>query len=146
MINDPNVEFEMWGDRSVESQLILDKEVGDDKRIHFMSPVPQDRKVQLYESFDVFVQAGVYEGIPVMEALSRGVPVAVFRNIQMIPETKAHCFVADDESHMAQIIQDIKANGYNEERKKKAIEYARSFSWRRTAEETVKVYQKTLTG
>ena len=43
---------------------------------------------------------------------------------------------------MALKIQNLKRNGYNEKLKKKAMEYARSFTWEKTADETVKIYLK----
>lgn len=142
-IESPSIRFEIWGSRSFESQL-LEKDISADKRISFMSPVPQDRKVQLYESFDVFVHPGVYEGLPLLEAMSRGVPVIVFKSIKMDPEMKEYCLLADDERHMAQLINDIRTNGYNDRRRQESIKYARGFTWRRTAEQTVDVYKNVL--
>ena len=43
---------------------------------------------------------------------------------------------------MAQIITNLKENGYNDKLKKKATEYARSFTWEKTAKETIAVYEK----
>ena len=43
---------------------------------------------------------------------------------------------------MALKIQNLKENGYDEKSKKKAMEYPRSFTWEKTADETVKVYLK----
>ncbi len=45
---------------------------------------------------------------------------------------------------MAQIIEDLKENGYNEKLRKKATEYARSFTLEKTARETLEVYKNTL--
>ena len=45
---------------------------------------------------------------------------------------------------MVQIIKNLKENGYNEKERKKAMEYARSFTWEKTAKETLKVYKKVL--
>ncbi len=45
---------------------------------------------------------------------------------------------------MAQIIEDLKKNGYNEKLRRKATEYARSFTWERCARETLEVYKKIL--
>ena len=45
---------------------------------------------------------------------------------------------------MAQIIENIKENGYSKKLKKKATEYARSFTWERCAKETLEVYKKVL--
>ena len=43
---------------------------------------------------------------------------------------------------MVQIIEELRENGYNEKERKKAMEYARSFTWERTAIETLEVYKK----
>ena len=45
---------------------------------------------------------------------------------------------------MAQMIADLKENGYNEKLRKKATNYARSFTWERCARETLEVYKKVL--
>ena len=45
---------------------------------------------------------------------------------------------------MAQIIEWLKENGYNEKERKKAMEYARSFTWEKTAKETLEVYKEVL--
>jgi len=43
---------------------------------------------------------------------------------------------------MAQIIEQLKENGYNEKERKKVMEYARSFTWERTARDTIEIYEK----
>ncbi|MEM3715214.1 MAG: hypothetical protein QXX98_03570 [Thermoplasmata archaeon] len=43
---------------------------------------------------------------------------------------------------MAQIIESIKENGYNETLRKTATEYARSFTWEKCAKKTLEVYKK----
>ena len=45
---------------------------------------------------------------------------------------------------MAQIIEQLKENGYNEKERNKAMDYARSFTWEKTAKETLEVYNKIL--
>ncbi|MEM3714891.1 MAG: hypothetical protein QXF82_08095, partial [Nitrososphaeria archaeon] len=55
---------------------------------------------------------------------------------------RKYCFEAESPEHMAQIIENLKENGYNEKLKKKATEYARSFTWERTAKETLEVYKR----
>ena len=45
---------------------------------------------------------------------------------------------------MAQIIENIKKNGYNEKLRNKATAYARSFTWERCARETLEVYERVL--
>ena len=59
-------------------------------------------------------------------------------------EVRRYCFEAESPEHMAQIIEELKENGYNEKERKKAIEYARSFTWEKTAKETLEAYEKVL--
>ena len=42
------------------------------------------------------------------------------------------------------MIADLKENGYNEKLRKKATEYAQSFTWEKCALNTFKVYKKVL--
>jgi len=57
---------------------------------------------------------------------------------------RKYCFEAESPEYMAQIIKQLKENGYNEKESKKAMDYARSFTWERTAKETLEVYKKVL--
>ena len=45
---------------------------------------------------------------------------------------------------MAQIIENLNENGYNEKLRKKVTEYARSFTWEKCARETLRVYKKSI--
>jgi len=38
----------------------------------------------------------------------------------------------------------LRADGYSEKERKKATAYARSFTWERTAKETLEVYKKVM--
>lgn len=114
------------------------------RQISFGGFVPEESLVHTYDNFDAFVYPSLYDGfgIPIIEAQSRGLPVIIYKAGKIAKEVKKYCIEAEDEEHMAQIIQNIKNNGYNEKTKKKATEYARSFTWEKTADETVKVYLK----
>ena len=41
-------------------------------------------------------------------------------------------------------IENLKENGYNKNKRKKAIEYARTFTWEKCARETLEVYKNVL--
>ena len=118
----------------------------DDKRIKFMGFAPEDKLVSIYDSFDAFVFPSYYEGfgIPIIEAQSRGLPVIIYKYGKITKEVRKYCFEAESPEHMAQIIEHLKENGYNEKLKKKATAYARSFTWERCARETLEVYKKVL--
>ena len=42
---------------------------------------------------------------------------------------------------MAQIIENLKENGYNEKLRKTATKYARTFTWEKCARKTLEVYK-----
>jgi hypothetical protein len=46
---------------------------------------------------------------------------------------------------MVDLITEIKDSGYEPKPRKRALEYARSFRWEKTAIETLQIYRKVLT-
>ena len=88
----------------------------------------------------------MYEGLgyPILEAQSRGLPVIIYKYGKIPKEVRKYCFEAESSEHIAQIIENLKENGYNERLRKKATEYARSFTWEKCAKETLKAYKKVL--
>ena len=107
---------------------------------------PESRLVQIYDSFDVFVFPSYYEGfgLPILEAQARDLPVIIYKKAKIPVEVRKYCFEAESQEHMAQIIEDLKENGYNEKLQMKATKYARSFTWEKTAKETLEVYKKLI--
>ena len=108
--------------------------------------VPENKIVEIYDSFDVFVHPSLYEGfgLPILEAQSRGLPVIIYKYAKIPKEVRKYCFEAESPEHIAQIIEHLKENGYNEKLRKEATEYARSFTWEKCARETFEVYKKVL--
>jgi glycosyltransferase involved in cell wall biosynthesis len=81
-------------------------------------------------------------GIPIIEAQSRGLPVIIYKKGKIPKEVRKYCFEAESPEHMSQIIENLKENGYNETLQKKATEYARSFTWEKTANGTLEAYKR----
>ena len=135
--------FHIWGKLGYERDKWLSI-AKNDRRIKFMGFAPENKMVSIYDSFDVFAFPSFYEGfgIPIIEAQARGVPVITYKSARLPDEVRKYCLEAEGPEHMAQIIEDIRENGYNEERRRKAMEYARSFTWSKTAYETLAVYTK----
>jgi len=135
--------FELWGKRSFEYENLV-KQAANDNRIVFKGPAPSEKIVEIYDSFDVFVFPSLYEGfgLPILEAQARGLPVIIFKSAQISKEVRKYCFEAESPEHMAQIIEELKENGYNEKKRKEAMGYARSFTVEKMALETYKVYEK----
>ena len=108
-----------------------------------MGFAPEERLIDIYESFDAFVYPSLYAGLELelLEAQSRGVPVIMYAGGNITKEAKYH-FAAKDEQDMADIIMRLKKNGFDENMRIKASDYAKSFTWKKTAENTLKVYEE----
>ncbi len=141
-INTKNITFEIYGKEEFEYKKVISASTKDG-RIKYMGFAPENKIVQIYDSFDAFVFPSLYEGfgIPIIEAQARGLPVIICKHGKIPKEVRKYCFEADDEEHMARIIESLKENGYNERIRKKATEYARSFTWARESTETLKLYK-----
>lgn len=135
--------LELWGKKSYEYDTLRGL-AGNDGRISFKGFVPEAELVRTYDRFDVFVYPSLYDGfgIPIIEAQSRGLPVIIYKKGKIAKEVRKHCIEADSAEDIAEIIQDIRANGYNQKRRKEAQRYARTFTWNKTARGTLKVYEK----
>ncbi len=140
-----DIELRIWG-KSTYSKAELDERIGGDKRIKLMGFAPFDKIVDIYDSFDVFCFPSIYEGfgIPIIEAKARRLPVILYEKGHISPELAKYCFKAKDEEHMAGIIEQLKRSGYNEKAQKKATADARSFTWEKATDETLKVYTKVV--
>ncbi len=114
------------------------------KNVNFMGFAPEDKKREIYDSFDAFVYPVIQGGfgLPIVEAQARGLPVILYKHGDIPEEVRKYCFEAEDPEHAAQILIDLNKNGYNEKLKKKATAYARGFTWEKTATETLEIYKK----
>ena len=129
----------------VDKNLLLNfKENNNLENVELKGYLVEENKVKTYDSFNVFVFPSLYEGFgfPILEAQARGLPVIIYKYGKIPKEVRKYCFEAESPEHMAQIIENLKENGYNEKLKKKATEYARSFTWEKCARETLEVYKK----
>ena len=144
LINDKGIFFDIWGKKEYEYEYL--KSIGKNKNIQFRGFAPENKIVDIYDSFDVFIFPSYHEGfgMPIIEAQSRGLPVIIYKYGKIPKEVRRYCFEAESPEHMAQIIEQLKENGYSEKERKKAMEYARSFTWEKTAKETFEVYKKVL--
>ena len=141
-IKDRGIQFKIYG-KGPET-LRLKEQASGDSRIRFMGFAPEEQIVDIYDSFDAMVYPILYTGfeMEIIEAQARGIPVITYKEATIPTEVKKYCIEASDESEAAAIVEDIKENGYNIVRRKKAMEYARGFTWERCARETLAVYTK----
>ena len=144
MIKNNDIIFDIWGKKEFEYEYLAS--ISKNKNINFNGFAPEKNLINIYDSFDAFIFPSYHEGegLPILEAQARGLPVIIYKYGKIPKEVRKYCFEAESPEHMAQIIKDIKENGYNEKLRKKATEYARSFTWEKTAKETLEVYGKVL--
>ena len=148
LVKGKNISMDVWGKPIFSNtyyKKILDK-VAIDKRVYLKGYAPGEKIVEIYDSFNVFVFPTPYEsfGLPILEAQSRGLPVIIYKYGKIPKEVRKYCFEAESPKHMAQIIENLKENGYNEKLRKRATDYARSFTWEKCARETLEIYRKIL--
>lgn len=126
------------------SQYAHDLGVAD--QVLFTGFVPDDHLPALYHGAEAFVFPSLYEGfgLPVIEAMTYGVPV-VTSLASSLPEIVGDAAVLVD-PHAPEAIRDGMAEVLLDpqkaaEMRKKGREQAQKFSWKRTAEETYAAYQ-----
>ena len=143
-IKDSDIRLLIYGKKEGEYEYL--KSISKNSTTFFEGPAKEDKLISTYDSFDAFIFPSFHEGfgLPILEAQSRGLPVIIYKKAHISEEVRQHCIEAEDPDHAAQIIKDLKENGYNEKKRKEATEYARSFTWERTARETLKIYCKTI--
>ncbi len=112
--------------------------------ILFTGFVPNADLPMLYAAADLFVFPSLYEGfgIPILEAMASGIPV-VCSNTSSMPEVAgdAALFFAPqnaDEMVLA-MLRVIRDPDFKKEMVRKGLDWARQFSWKKTAEQTLQV-------
>ncbi len=115
----------------------------------FTDYVSDEYLVKLYNAADLFVYPSLYEGfgLPPLEAMACGCPV-ITSNISSLPEVVGDAGMMIDPndidgltSAMLKILTD---NELREELSRKSLDRAKMFSWKKTANETWKVYEDVL--
>ena len=138
--------FVLYGTGADMKMLQKFKEINGLDNLKLMGYLKEENKVKAYDSFDAFAFPSMYEGLghPILEAKARGLPVILYKYGKIPKEVRKYCFEAESPEHMARIIEKLKKNGYNEKLKKKATEYAKSFTWERCANGTLEAYRIVL--
>lgn len=129
----------------------LVERAGVGERTLFTGIVDDERLIELYQRATLFVFPSLYEGfgLPVLEAMACGCPV-VCSNASSLPEVAGDAAILVDPLDvegltraMARVLEDA---GLREELRARGPVRAATFSWDRTARETIAVYQKVVEG
>jgi glycosyltransferase involved in cell wall biosynthesis len=123
--------------------------LGLERDVRFANWVSDGELEGLWEAADAFVFPSLYEGfgLPVLEAMARGVPVAC-SNASSLPEVAgdaAILFEPHDEAAIAAAIERLLGDESEAARLRTAgLRRAGEFSWERTARATLEVYRRAL--
>jgi glycosyltransferase involved in cell wall biosynthesis len=111
--------------------------------------VSRDDLLNLYNAAEVFVYPSLYEGfgLPVAEAMACGVPV-VAANATSVPEVVGDAGILfdpyDDSDILKAVTAVLKDPALKDALSRKGMERAKRFSYSKTAEETVRLYNEVL--
>ena len=116
------------------------------ERVHFIGPIADDDLPALYSGADLFVTASLYEGfgLPVLEAMACGTPVACSRAASL-PEVVGDAGLLFDPLDIDAIAQTIKRlltdRALHDQFGRAGLARAAQFTWARVATQTLEVYR-----
>ena len=119
------------------------------ERVKLLGYIDDAQLARLYQAASVFLFPSLEEGfgIPVLEAMAGGVPV-VTSNVSSMPEVggEAALYVdPHDPADIAQkVVQAVEDSALRAALVQKGLARASEFTWRRTAEATLAVYDEIL--
>ncbi len=140
------VKLEMYGMVFRQYKEEFERLIEGNNKVDFRGFADDKNIVEIYDSFDAFLMPSSYEGfgLEILEAQARGIPVIAMQDSRIPEETKKYCILAKDERDFASRIDSVLEKGFDEKVRSEAMEYARSFTWERTAEKTFETYKKIL--
>lgn len=125
------------------------EELGLQEQVRLLGYVPDADLPALYTGATACVLPSVYEGfgLPVLEAMACGTPVAC-SHTSSLPELGGKAALYFDPYNVAEMVQALRRvwedAPLRDGMSAAGLEQAARFSWRRTAEETIRVYDMSL--
>jgi glycosyltransferase involved in cell wall biosynthesis len=138
-----------WGEGVFPDLRKYAEELGITDYVRWIGYVEEADKPSLYRLADVFAFPSISEGfgLPVLEAMASGTPV-VANDISSIPEIAgdaAYLVKPDDARGMAgAIIAILLQESLRDSLANQGLARATAFSWRKTAKETLAVYERVM--
>jgi glycosyltransferase involved in cell wall biosynthesis len=133
------------GWKTEELFLLVDK-LGLKRCVKFTGYVPDDDLPAIYQGATVFAYPALWEGfgLPVLEAMASGVPVLT-SNTSSLREIAEGAAVLVDPLSVRDIFEGLHRlltdDDLRNDLRRLGLERAKKFSWRKTAEETLRVYE-----
>ncbi|GER86980.1 hypothetical protein KDW_11420 [Dictyobacter vulcani] len=130
-------------------QLVRDLKL--EKKVHFLGRVTDLELITLYSLADVFAFPSFFEGfgIPPLEAMACGAPV-ITSNTSSLPEVVGDAALQVDPHNIEElthaILQLLKNEGLREDLRQKGYLRAQQFTWERSAQKMLHVYQQLYAG
>lgn len=102
----------------------------------------EEEKAAYYQHSSLFIFPSIYEGfgLPVLEAMSYGIPVICSDNssLEEIFKNKALLFPAQDQNKLAELISKVLKNDkLSKNLSQKGKSYSKKFSWKKSAQKTL---------
>lgn len=132
-----------WGNRKLLQRI---KALVAQGRIHYLHYVPEKALPLLYSGASLFVYPSVYEGfgLPVLEAMSSGVPAICRAGTSMAEFSQGACLLCETgetEELTGEILAVLESPLKQKEYAQKGLLQAMHYSWARCAQETASVYR-----
>lgn len=129
-----------------KDRLYVQEAIKNDARFHVLGFVPTEDLVGIYNLATVFVMPSLYEGfgLPILEAMRSGCPVITSRE-GSLPEVAGDAALFVDSYDVTSIAEGIKqvftSKKLQVDLSRKGLARANMFSWKKTALETLHVYE-----
>lgn len=137
-----------------DGRLFLDlpgiaRSLGLDRVVRFLGPIPEAEKAALYSAATVFAFLSEYEGfgLPPLEAMACGTPVLASRAAslpEVVGEAGLLADPLDEEEVVAALGRLLEDASLRAELGRRGRERAATFSWERTARQTVEAYARSV--
>ncbi|MEZ4734444.1 MAG: glycosyltransferase family 1 protein [Caldilineaceae bacterium] len=123
--------------------------LGLSNQVHFLSRVDFQELTALYSGADLFVLPSLYEGfgLPVLEAMACGAPVVAAKTTSTGEIADGGAFLIDPENDReisVAIDRLLTDQPYRQALIAKGAAHRRTFTWRKTARQTVRLYEQVL--